>query len=447
MSIASPTLRSSSSTAPGPSLSNCETSIFARPSTAETCTGTSNIASRSAAVLPAGSGSVGGVGAAASGPGCSRSGRETSSLMGVHLSKLGILAARGEIASDGFGDCGLDRGAVAGEAAVGPFDAAIVRLHVRLGHDHEAAGKAEILRDRVELFAGLRVDRVGDAHHDVRRGVEVAQAIGDEGRDLDERFALQQFRRKLARDRRRNLDRFDFELGLDRREALGQRAELFRDAVERQTEAPRRFGLRFGLRCGKAAGVSARLGLAQFFPVFGKRHGIGRAIAGSEIDLEHVSGGGAHQYTSSSSPRCLLMMISPLAARSFAMLTSICCASSTARSRTGPIACMSSASILAARADMFERKNWRTGSAAPLSATASLSLSMLRISVCAEPASSFIRSSKVNISVLMRSALSRFSSSSAVMKRVSVWRSKLLKISAINSCASRRRVWERFDMN
>ena len=47
----------------------------------------------------------------------------------------------------------------------------------------------------------------------------------------------------------------------------------------------------------------------------------------------------------------------------------------------------------------------------------------------------------------MRSAASRLSSSSEVMKRVSVWRSKLLKISAITSWASRRRVCDRFDMN
>ncbi len=96
---------------------------------------------------------------------------------------------------------------------------------------------------------------------------------------------------------------------------------------------------------------------------------------------------------------------------------------------------------------MLLKKNWRTASLAPLSAMASLSLSIVRISVCAEPVSSLIRSSKVNISALMRSAASRFSSSSAVRKRVSVWRSKLLKISAITSCASRRRVCDRFDMN
>src|SRR5207302_3753979 len=42
---------------------------------------------------------------------------------------------------------------------------------------------------------------------------------------------------------------------------------------------------------------------------------------------------------------------------------------------------------------------------------------------------------------------SRFSSSSEVRKRVSVWRSKLLKISAITSWASRRRVCDRLDIN
>ena len=96
---------------------------------------------------------------------------------------------------------------------------------------------------------------------------------------------------------------------------------------------------------------------------------------------------------------------------------------------------------------MLPRKNERTSSLALFSAMASLSLSMLRIRVCAEPASSLTRSSKVNISALMRSADSRLSSSSEVMKRASVWRSKLLKISAITSWASRRRVCDRLDMN
>ena len=62
-------------------------------------------------------------------------------------------------------------------------------------------------------------------------------------------------------------------------------------------------------------------------------------------------------------------------------------------------------------------------------------------------ASSRARSSKVNISDLMRSAASRSRSSSVVMKRASVWRSKELKISAICSWLSRRLVWLSVDMN
>ena len=124
-------------------------------------------------------------------------------------------------------------------------------------------------------------------------------------------------------------------------------------------------------------------------------------------------------------------MISPLLARSLATLTMRICASSTSFRRTGPIASMSSRRILPARSLMLEKKTSRSESVAPLSASASLSFSTWRSSVWIEPGSSLPRSSKVNISALMRSAQSRVRSSSAVMKRLSVWRSKLLKISAI----------------
>src|SRR5579883_534912 len=62
-------------------------------------------------------------------------------------------------------------------------------------------------------------------------------------------------------------------------------------------------------------------------------------------------------------------------------------------------------------------------------------------------ASSLPRSSKVNMSALMRSAASRLRSSSAVMKRLSVLRSRLLKISAMSSCESRRLVRARLEKN
>src|SRR5579872_396239 len=51
MSIASPTLRSSSSTLPWLSCSSCATERWARPSTAEMLTGTSNTGARSVAVF------------------------------------------------------------------------------------------------------------------------------------------------------------------------------------------------------------------------------------------------------------------------------------------------------------------------------------------------------------------------------------------------------------
>ena len=140
-------------------------------------------------------------------------------------------------------------------------------------------------------------------------------------------------------------------------------------------------------------------------------------------------------------------MISPLLARSLATLTMRICASSTSFRRTGPMASMSSRRILPARSLMLVKKTSRRPSVAPFSARPSLSFSTLRSRVWIEPGSSLERSSKVNIRALMRSALSRERSSRAVMKRLSVWRSKLLKISAICSCASRLAVRARFDMN
>src|SRR5262249_29106005 len=124
---------------------------------------------------------------------------------------------------------------------------------------------------------------------------------------------------------------------------------------------------------------------------------LARLVGCAEVGVEQEFCGRGHQYTSSSSARFLVRVISPFAARSFARLTSSACASSTSRRRTGPIACMSSISILPAREDMLERKKPLTSSLALFSATPSLSLSTWRIRVCADAESSLIRSSKVNI--------------------------------------------------
>src|SRR5882757_1710186 len=274
------------------------------------------------------------------------------------------------------------------------------------------------------------------------------EAVAHQGDDLGDRFAGDQFLAQLARHRDRDVDGLGlhpgFNAGKARRDALDGDA----DFLERQRRAAVAFRLGLALGGVVAGAIGAGFGSRDLLGDLGSRgSALARLVGRPEVHVEQEFGGCCHQYTSSSSARFLVRVISPLAAMSLARLTSSACASSTSRSRTGPNAAMSSSSILPARDDMLPRKKPRTSSLALLSATPSLSLSMWRIRVWADAESSLTRSSKVNISALMRSADSRLSSSSEVMKRVSVWRSKLLKISAITSCASRRRVCDRFDMN
>src|SRR6185437_14306359 len=163
------------------------------------------------------------------------------------------------------------------------------------------------------------------------------------------------------------------------------------------------------------------------------------------LDEQRKARGGSHRMTSSSLP--LPISICPCAASSFASATMPACASSTSRSLTGPSASMSSRSILAARSDRLAKNSSLILSDAPFSAIGSLSFSIARSSICTAGPDRRCRSSKVNISDLMRSADSRLRSSSPLRKRVSAWRSRLLNMSAIISCASRRALRARFDMN
>src|SRR5580658_4034258 len=175
MSIASPTLRSSSSTVPGPSFKRSPISIRARPSTAETCTGTSNTASRSEAirlVAPSGSGASAG---SAGMPPPSRlgSGILLSSLIfrsPQHFMCRREVAARADIAGDRLADRRVGRGAVAVDAAIGPFNAAVADRDIRLGEHHQPALEMTRAHDVLELFLGGGVELVVDAHGDMRRG-------------------------------------------------------------------------------------------------------------------------------------------------------------------------------------------------------------------------------------------------------------------------------------
>ena len=93
-----------------------------------------------------------------------------------------------------------------------------------------------------------------------------------------------------------------------------------------------------------------------------------------------------------------------------------------AAAATGPIAAMSSSSILPAREDMLPRKKPLTSSLALFQRDPSLSLSIWRIGVARRPRSSLIQVVEGEHQGLDGYArpISRFSSSSEVMKRVSV---------------------------
>src|ERR1700676_1079891 len=157
MSIASPTLRSSSRTVPGPSLRRSPISIRARPSTGDPCTGTSNTASRSEArrvVAPSGSGASG---ASSGDPPPSRLGSgilPSSLILGSpqHFVWRRQVASGVDIAGNRRADDRIGRGAVALDAAIRPFDAAVTDRDVGFGEHHQPALETARARDIVELF-------------------------------------------------------------------------------------------------------------------------------------------------------------------------------------------------------------------------------------------------------------------------------------------------------
>src|SRR5580698_7142549 len=174
-------------------------SMRARPSTAETWTGTSNTASRSAAMRVVGPSGSGTIGTSACAPPSSRLGSGTlpSSLMlgsPQDFVCVGETAPGADIARDRGADRRVRCGDVAADAAVRPFDAAIADGDIGLGKHDEAALKAFRAHDVVELFARRGIERIVDAHGDVRRGYQLAEAIAGERRDFGKRLARDQGR-------------------------------------------------------------------------------------------------------------------------------------------------------------------------------------------------------------------------------------------------------------
>src|SRR5215216_3349024 len=386
MSMASPTRRSSSSTVPGPSFNSSPTSILERPSTAETCTGTSNTASRSAAMREACSSSlyarssIGGASAEL------RSGSGTCASVSLMVQsswplRSGLIPGR-QIASDEFANLRFDGRAFQHYAAVGPFDPAVAGGDAGLGQDHQPALEAALGGLPFDLLAGGLVELVVDADDEMRGCDQMREAVADERGDFAERLAGDQFAAQLARHGDRDFDRLGFHPGLDAGETRGDAADGDADLFQRQRRTAVTLHPCLVLGCLVTGAVGTCLGFRDLLRDLDRRCGtLARLVRRREVRVEQEFCGRCHQYTSSSSARFLVSVISPLAAMSLARLTSSACASSTSRNRTGPIAAMSSISILPAREDMLPRKKARTSSLALFSAMPSLSLSTLRISV------------------------------------------------------------------
>src|SRR5262249_2177289 len=199
MSIDSPTLRSSSSTAPGPSFRSSPTSILARPSTAETCTGTSKTASRSAALRVVSPSSINSAGciSAVTETSPSRFGSGTFdswSLIARHLSRPSGLAvtADPDVGRNPFPPCALRPGAVADPPAVCPLEPAVARRNVRFGKNDEPAFEPAHAGDLFQALARFGIERVVEAHDHVGRGHQLVEAVGRQRGDPGERLARDQ---------------------------------------------------------------------------------------------------------------------------------------------------------------------------------------------------------------------------------------------------------------
>src|SRR5882757_6286324 len=171
MSMASPTLRSSSTMVPRPSFRSWLTSIALLPSTALTVTGTSNTASRSAAecfgVASAAPSILSKAAAAPGAPSWLRSGRSTLSVaMGLSFHVRSGHLMRETVSNKG-GKRVLDGAFAALGTAAAPFDAAIGTGHGRIGGNQHAAVvtfcMGDIGQPRFQYFNHLRGGAQGNA--------------------------------------------------------------------------------------------------------------------------------------------------------------------------------------------------------------------------------------------------------------------------------------------
>ena len=151
--------------------------------------------------------------------------------------------------------------ALAADAAIRPFDAAIARRHLRLGEHHQAALETARAHDLLEFLARGGIERIMDPHHDVRRRNQLAEAIARQGGNLGKRLARDQRRRQFSGDRDRDFDGLAFEPRLDRAQRFTGCSNAVGDALERTSNAPVALDLGVGLRLGITAPLRGCLSL------------------------------------------------------------------------------------------------------------------------------------------------------------------------------------------
>src|SRR3569833_1834744 len=174
MSMASPTLRSSSSTLPWPSLSSCATDRLALPSAAEMLTGTSNTGARSTAVFSLSSPGM----VRAMDSGNSSSGWSLSAALGFGSGSRGygfaVQALGGQRRGEGFADASGGVVGVEGGLAVSPFDGEGGGGKSGRGAKHHLAREAGVAGNNHDHTQQPGV-RVGHAHDQARLGLDLAR--------------------------------------------------------------------------------------------------------------------------------------------------------------------------------------------------------------------------------------------------------------------------------
>jgi hypothetical protein len=160
-----------------------------------------------------------------------------------------------------LGDGRFESGAVADDAAVGPFQPHVARCDVRLAQHDDLAAETVFVRDALHDGVGVLDQRFVDAHHEMRHAAQLPEAVAGRLFEEIEREARQGITGDLAGEQKREVGDlvlgFGGSLGLAGQQRLRQPDELL--AGLRQS-----CGGRIGgkpLAVGETARIAGLLGL------------------------------------------------------------------------------------------------------------------------------------------------------------------------------------------